>query len=263
MAEGLELVRRVGGHRYLWNNRRYKQIADDFPEEVLEYIELNNSGIEAYADTVPLVTETALSYGTISGGAAVAVPSAILPTAAEVGAGIGVIGAATGIGLAIGVSSGAVLPGHKNIGPGNEPDPDGVDVDDNIAYAHDIRYGSAVDQQDIVDADSDAIASFDKDFSDTGNIHSVIGRTGLQIKKGVESYTGVLYPPNLPPRSISGKQWVFVAILLVMIHIRILDLLKRQESLVTDGGQELHTFGMLGIIIELGMACLELTHQHL
>ncbi len=209
MAGEFELVRRIGGGRFAIRNAFGEFHATSLSSESAFDLAVRNipadvaDNLYSVSDTAPLLAESAVGYGsigTIGGGAVAAAPAL-----GEVGIGVGIGVASTGAGLAIGLSGGATLPGHKNIGPGNDPDPEGVDVDDNIAYTHDIRYGSAVDQEDIVEADIDAIADFDKDFQDTGNIHSVIGRTGLQVKKAVESYTGVLYPPNLPPRSIPGK----------------------------------------------------------
>ncbi len=134
-------------------------------------------------------------FAAIDGGSA-----GILETSDHVisnGVGLGV--ASIDAVVAIGLSGGATLPGHKYIGPGNEEDAgEPVDEDDRIAAVHDIAYSVAGTQEEVRAADIDAISSFDKDFQETGNIHSALGRTGLQIKKAVEDRVGVLYPSNLP-----------------------------------------------------------------
>ena len=174
------------------------------------------------------------SGGVISGGSGV-----ISTTAAVVGTGIG-LGTAI-IGGVLGGLSG-VAPFHKNLGPGNEPDIDGVDEDDRIAYRHDVRYTNANTQEDVVEADRIAIDEFDSDWQDTGNIHSVIGRTGIQIKKAVEHHTGVLYPSSLP----TGKQWC-EDIHLILIHIVILSFVKEKANPLHVGGIEPDLYGINGI----------------
>jgi hypothetical protein len=90
---------------------------------------------------------------------------------------------------------GAVLPGHKYIGPGNPSNLGApVDVDDLIAAKHDLLYQTAKRKSDIVKADAEAINSFSADFQETGNLHSLIGQAGIQVKSGIEKITGVLYP---------------------------------------------------------------------
>ncbi len=90
---------------------------------------------------------------------------------------------------------GFTLPGHNFLGPGNPTDTAlPVDTDDIIARAHDIAYGSATHSEDIVAADHHAISDFNTDWEETGNVHSLGARLGLQLKSGVEAYTGVLYP---------------------------------------------------------------------
>ncbi len=150
-------------------------------------------------ELTPLGESTALLAS--SGTAAVAggTTGILAPSTAAVGTGIGAGLVTIGAGLAIGLSGGATLPGHKYIGPGNEEDAgEPVDEDDRIASVHDTAYGVAATQEEVRAADTHAIDEFDKDFQETGNIHSAIGRTGLQIKKAVEDRVGVLYPSNLP-----------------------------------------------------------------
>jgi len=210
--------------------------------EVLDEIELNT-----YSESTPLLeTGAGSGIGVISGGAAASIPSS------AVGIGIGVGTAVIGGGLAIGLSGGATLPGHKNIGPGNEPDPDGVDEDDQIAYRHDIAYSKAVTQEDIREADSIAIDEFNADWEKTGNIHSVIGRTGIQLKHALEGQTGVLYPASLP----TGKQWC-ENIHLALIHFVILTLHKERANQLNVGEIEELIFGIHGIELDRVLIYLE------
>jgi len=204
----------------------------EYVSEPLDNIELNT-----FSESTPLLeTGVGSGVGVISGGAASSVPSS------AVGVGIGIGTAVIGTGLAIGLSGGANLPGHKNIGPGNVPDPEGVDEDDLISYRHDISYGAAETQEDIREADEIAIAEFDSDWQDTGNLHSLAGRVGLQIKHTVEGYTGVLYPSSLP----TGKQWL-ENILLHVIHTAIQNLLNVMGNLLIGGAIEQIIFGINGI----------------
>ena len=170
---------------------------DNYYEVSADDIELNT--IDA-SEATPLL-ETAAAADTIIGTAGVA--SAAAPTGTSVVTGVTLAGATLGVGLGIGLSGGATLPGHHYIGPGNDENrPEApVDQDDYIAQAHDKAYAAAETQEDVIEADRIAIDSFDKDWQETGNIHSLAGRTGLQIKKGVESVIGVKYPSNLPVSS--------------------------------------------------------------
>lgn len=111
--------------------------------------------------------------------------------------GVGAIGA--GI-LANSIKEhGAVLPGHHYIGPGNplngqEP----VDRDDEIAKEHDEAYAKAKTSQDVFEADRTAIEKFGADYDTHGNLHSLLGKTGLSVKTAIEQKFGVIYP------SVSG-----------------------------------------------------------
>lgn len=98
-------------------------------------------------------------------------------------------------------NKGHTLPGHHFIGPGNDADDeDPVDKDDEIAKIHDHAYKNALTKEDIRKADEVAIQDFHNDWKETGNIHSLIGRVGLQLKHAAEGAVGVKYP------SISGKK---------------------------------------------------------
>lgn len=98
--------------------------------------------------------------------------------------------------------TGIVLPGHHYIGPGNEADSKNipVDKDDAIAREHDKAYAASKTAADIRRADEVAIQSFHDDWVSEGNLHSLIGRVGLQTKHAIETYAGVLYPslPSVP-----------------------------------------------------------------
>ncbi len=210
--------------------------------QALDEIELNT-----FSESTPLLeTGVGSGIGIVSGGAAASAPTSAL------GVGVGLGTAIIGTGLGIGLFGGAVLPGHKNIGPGNEPDPEGVDVDDNIAFDHDVRYGAAETQADVREADRIAIDEFDSDWQETGNIHSIVGRTGLQIKKTVEHHTGVLYPSSLP----TGEQWQ-ESILQKGILILILILDNAKENLPLIGVIELLMFGINGIELDREIIYLE------
>lgn len=88
-----------------------------------------------------------------------------------------------------------LLPYHRYVGPGNniyngEP----VDIDDAIAQKHDIAYSKAKTWNEIIKADNEAISSFNADFFETYNIHSLIGSIGLQTKVLTEKILGPIYP---------------------------------------------------------------------
>ncbi len=201
MADLFELVRRTGGSRITYEVRnafgRFRPTNSDYfassdladrniqadlaedlytAEEVGEYLEeipLDDIEFNVTSETTPLLESAITTANTAT---------ILAPTAFEIGTGVAIGAGTIGAGLGVGL----LYPGHKNLGPGNEPDPEGIDVDDNIAFDHDIRYTNAKSQQDIVDADAIAIDEFDKDWQDTSNVHSLVGRTGIQIKKTVE-----------------------------------------------------------------------------
>lgn len=87
------------------------------------------------------------------------------------------------------------LPGHNYIGPGNDLDiGDPIDEDDLIALQHDIRYELAHSEDDIINADLDAIDEFLRDFYINNNYHSIVGAIGLSFKFAFEKVFGVIYP---------------------------------------------------------------------
>jgi hypothetical protein len=247
---------RVGSHLYAagdepllestFDNPVFEEVQDVFNTyqsnpQVFDEIELSEfPGETAIAETTPLLN-TGISSGIVAGGASTAAPSS---TAIAAGVGVGV--ATLGAGIAIGLSGGATLPGHKYIGPGNDENSGTpVDTDDAIAQAHDIAYANAKTQQDVINADTDAIAQFDHDWNSNTNFHSLAGRTGLQIKKTIEGYTGVIYPSSLP----TGEQWANIH--LIKVHMTTKNLDKDLGNLQAKGGIGLGIFGINGIVTDL------------
>lgn len=89
-----------------------------------------------------------------------------------------------------------LFPFHNYLGPGNHiNNGPPVDPDDEIALRHDLDYETATKPEQVRQADEEAIADFKRNYTDTGNWHSVLGAMGLTFKYKVESFTGVLYPP--------------------------------------------------------------------
>lgn len=150
----------------------------------------------AISETTGLLSGTSTAGVLGSTGAAAATTFG----AADIGIGAGAVIGAVGVGyLANKAISGLTLPGHHYIGPGNpleghQP----VDKDDEIAKEHDEAYNAAKTSQDVINADKKAIDRFAEDYNKNGNLHSLIGKTGLEIKTAVEQRFGVIYP------SVSG-----------------------------------------------------------
>ncbi len=214
----------------------------------------------------PLEYESVTDYGSAGGEFSATLPAAeaglgatgaaaSTPGAATIIGGAGATLGAIGLGVGIaGASGGFNLPGHNFIGPGNDADrpEEPIDTDDSIAQIHDKQYQNAKDQQTILKVDQEAIDAFDKDWQESGNWHSLAGKTGLQIKNIVEKKTGVLYPSNLP--SISGKcaLW-FRSIRRIKIPVKTLGFLKSLLVILELINLEikLDMFGILGITAEL------------
>ena len=132
--------------------------------QVFDQIEL----ADIPSETSPLLSTAATSAAVATGS------GAAVPSATAVGTGVGVVALTTGIGLGIGLSGGATLPGHKYIGPGNDENSGTpVDEDDRIASVHDKAYANAKSQQDVINADTDAISDFDHDWNSNTNFHSL------------------------------------------------------------------------------------------
>lgn len=151
---------------------------------------------EAISETTGLLSASGAAAGTAASGV---LGTGLTGTQAGF---LGLTGAGI-VGAGILASSikehGAVLPGHHYIGPGNplngqEP----VDKDDEIAREHDEAYGTAKTSQDVFNADKTAIDKFAADYATYGNLHSLLGKSGLQIKTAIEQKFGVIYP------SVSG-----------------------------------------------------------
>ncbi|QNL09579.1 hypothetical protein [Clinch densovirus 1] len=151
---------------------------------------------EAVGETTGLLSGTGAAAGTAASG--------VLGTGltgAQAGflglTGAGIVGA--GIIAGSVQKHGAVLPGHHYIGPGNPlNNQKPVDKDDEIAKEHDEAYEKAKTSQDVYNADRVAIEKFGADYDTHGNLHSLLGKTGLQIKTAIEQKFGVIYP------SVSG-----------------------------------------------------------
>nr|QTE04122.1 MAG: VP [Emberiza tristrami ambidensovirus] len=174
----------------------------DLEEVIQEEIPLETIGEET-----PLIPE---SVGSAAAGAAGGAASGV----SSLGAWIGGLLAAGGIGALYAAIHKAIkgeggddrkgglnVPGHKYIGPFNRLNRgDPVDLDDLIAYNHDVAYDTAKTVDDVQKADAQAIAEFLQDYHATGNYHSLLGVIGLKGKVFVEKLTGHLYP------SLPGKE---------------------------------------------------------
>lgn len=203
---GIELSELPANESELSNINR--NLIED-PEEIVHF------DLQEPTELQPLEYESVTDYGSAGGEFAStlsaaeeglgAAGAAAAPSTAAYGAAAGTLGIIGGSVAVIGATRGFTLPGHNYIGPGNDADreEEPVDTDDQIAQVHDKQYQSAKNQEDIYKADEEAIEAFDKDWQESGNLHSLVGKAGLQIKNTVEKHTGILYPPNLP--SISGK----------------------------------------------------------
>jgi hypothetical protein len=153
----------------------------DIPQEEVELDIFGEEPLES-------LIEGGTSIATLPAGIAPYIPAIALPAAAA---------GAYGVGKLIAGKTGALhAPGHNYLGPGSDVDSGlpTVDKDDEIALSHDKRYQSAIDWQDVKDADQEAIDRFDADYSQTGNLHSKVGSTLLGVKQAVEHYVGPIYP---------------------------------------------------------------------
>lgn len=197
-----------------------EEALEEVPLEELGEADLNTAELGAVSETTPLLSG--------SGAGAAAAAGTGVSSSTVVGGLASAVGAAAGGALLYtalkGDSSEEVekkkqanpnfdsdhgynLPGHYFIGPGNKADrpEDPVDRDDAIAKEHDEKYSKAKTEEDILEADKDAINKFDKDWKETSNLHSLVGKVGLGIKHTIEKHTGVIYPKLTKPSPISGK----------------------------------------------------------
>lgn len=98
-----------------------------------------------------------------------------------------------------------VLPGYKYLGPGNKLDEgEPVNEVDELARQHDLTYESARSAQDIQESDQKYAQAFANQFFKEPSVGAALGAIGLNLKAGIESYTGVQYPnmskrPNETP----------------------------------------------------------------
>lgn len=93
---------------------------------------------------------------------------------------------------------GLVVPGTNWLGPGNPLDaPPPTCHSDQLAKEHDFDYHYAERASQVRAADRRALAGFAAELVVSGSPYSVIGVTGIGLKYGLESVTGVLYPTGL------------------------------------------------------------------
>lgn len=91
--------------------------------------------------------------------------------------------------------------GHNYFGPGNKiyNKKNPIDSDDIIALKHDWYYEAAQNEEDIQQADEEAVDDFIQDFQENHNFHSLVGGLSLFGKKQLESVLGVQYPAHMHP----------------------------------------------------------------
>lgn len=156
----------------------------------------------SFSVDIPEVSETTGLLSTAGSGSVTlgAGAAATGITVGDVGLGVGAVAGAAAAGyLAHKAVTGLNLPGHHYIGPGNPLEGQiPVDKDDEIAKEHDEAYSKAKTSKDVIEADQKAIDRFKQDYKENGNLHSLAGQVGLQIKSAVERRIGVIYP------SVSG-----------------------------------------------------------
>ena len=156
----------------------------------------------SFSVNIPEATETTslLSSGAIGAETGVVGGAAAGVAASDIGLGAGAVIGSGVIGyLGHKLISGLTYPFHHYLGPGNPLENNKpVDRDDEIAEEHDKAYAKAQSSLDVINADKKAIDHFSEDFEKNGNLHSLIGKTGLQIKTAIEQRFGVIYP------SVSG-----------------------------------------------------------
>ena len=105
---------------------------------------------------------------------------------------------------------GLVPPGYKYLGPGNSLDQgEPTNPSDAAAKEHDVNYTNLIEyakqheisQRDFTERvhqfDQSAIDEFERDWKETGNWHSFVGKYGLKAKQAVEKLYGeAIYPRN-------------------------------------------------------------------
>nr|QOD39580.1 VP [uncultured densovirus] len=181
----------------LYGVEEVNHLIDTNPEYIgaLDDIELN-----VLSETTPLVAST--------GGAAAVGGSGSAAGSVALGAAVIGTGVAAGVGLNVATNWGTddynPSPGRHYLGPGNTlHGKTPVDSADAIARYHDELYQVAVSTGDVSRADIIAIDQFKRDYEETGNWGSFLGRFGLTLKKAFEDKFGVQYPSGLPTHHLS------------------------------------------------------------
>lgn len=89
--------------------------------------------------------------------------------------------------------TGLVLPFSRNIGPGNTVQEAKTGAD-KVAQGHDLHYKYAKSNEEIFDADREAVGEFIKEATNSkdpiSQVQAVIGAVGLQVKTTVEKVIG-------------------------------------------------------------------------
>lgn len=212
----------------IWRSRNpYERILDRETERLINEREWTEDSYQNYGEeinqeetdfgddvSIDIPEETPLLDNV--GGIATAGGSAIgggLITPGVAAAGIGLAGAGVLAGGLYGIikrgqeGEGYVLPDSEYIGPGNPvPVSAAKNSADQVAKEHDIKYGEISQDktlteeqfnQEVINADTDAISNFQKSYNEDGHINAKIGEYGLRTKQLVEQIIGrPLYPKS-------------------------------------------------------------------
>lgn len=99
-------------------------------------------------------------------------------------------------------------PGYNYLGPGTKDfKKKPINAVDSIAREHDIKYSNSKSDQDIFQADEEAISDFWTEFSNNPSLASLAGASGLSIKHYIEKnlLNRSIYP-SMPPK----KDWATI-----------------------------------------------------
>lgn len=215
----------------LHKRKGYTQIPQEEPESTYaqqhEDIELENIGHNQNGEDELLIEHPESSAGVGTGGA---ISSGIAGTAAGAAGGAGLTGtqvafattAVAGAGIATGLGivstkdknkpkQGYVLPNSDYIGPGNDIHiAPARNKADQIAKDHDIGYDNLIKyaqsnyiseeefREKVNNLDKTAIDEFSKDYEESGNWQSFVGKYGLKIKTNIEKFINKQIYPTLP-----------------------------------------------------------------
>ena len=168
--------------------RRYRPVEEDLEVDTGEEIELFNRGEvgPGYG-----AVESTIGAGTELGGVSTTGSAALTPALAL---GTGLVTVAGGAALLNkAYQSGIQVPGTNYVGPGNPIDngPPTSFVDED-ARRHDIEYSQP--GTDIGKSDREAIKRFGDHHAEEGDVTSLLGVAGLEIKQKVEQLAGPIYP---------------------------------------------------------------------